>query len=41
MIGLRGDVRPGDIIAYSWKPPKIVGDIQTWVVAKMIGLIDT
>lgn len=36
IIGLRGDARPGDIIAYNWKPPKISGDIQTWVVGKMI-----
>lgn len=36
MIGLRGDARPGDIIAYGWKPPKITGEIQTWVVSKMI-----
>lgn len=35
-IGLRGDARPGDIVAYSWTPPKISGDIQKWVVDKMI-----
>ena len=35
-IGLRGDARPGDIIAYNWKPPKIKGDIQKWVVGTMI-----
>lgn len=35
-IGLRGDARPGDIIAYNWTPPKISGDLQSWVVAKMI-----
>ena len=35
-IGLRGDARPGDIIAYNWKPPKIRGDIQKWVVGTMI-----
>lgn len=36
LIGLRGDARPGDIIAYSWHPPKISGDINKWVVSKMI-----
>jgi len=36
LIGLRGDARPGDIIAYSWDPPKISGDITKWVVSKMI-----
>jgi len=35
-IGLRGDARPGDIIAYNWTPPKISGDTQAWVVGKMI-----
>jgi ATP-dependent protease HslVU (ClpYQ) peptidase subunit len=36
LIGLRGDARPGDIITYNWKPPRMSGDPQTWVVAKMI-----
>ena len=36
LIGLRGDARPGDIVTYNWKPPKMSGDPQTWVVAKMI-----
>lgn len=36
LIGLRGDARPGDIIAYNWKPPRITGDPQTWLVSKMI-----
>lgn len=36
LIGLRGDARPGDIIAYNWTPPKISGDVQAWVVGKMI-----
>jgi ATP-dependent protease HslVU (ClpYQ) peptidase subunit len=36
LIGLRGDARPGDIVAYNWTPPKIVGDPQKWVVSKMI-----
>lgn len=36
IVGLRGDARPGDIIAYSWKPPKISGDVNKWVVNKMI-----
>lgn len=36
LIGLRGDARPGDIIAYNWTPPKISGDLQKWVVSKMI-----
>lgn len=35
-IGLRGDARPGDIIAYNWTPPKISGNTQAWVVSKMI-----
>ncbi len=36
LIGLRGDARPGDIISYNWKPPKITGDPQKWLVSKMI-----
>lgn len=39
MIGLRGDARPGDIIAYGgWKPPKITTQIdpKTYVVSKLI-----
>jgi len=36
LIGLRGDARPGDIITYNWKPPKMSGNSQTWVVSKMI-----
>jgi ATP-dependent protease HslVU (ClpYQ) peptidase subunit len=36
LIGLRGDARPGDIISYNWKPPKITGDPQRWLVSKMI-----
>lgn len=36
VIGLRGDARPGDLIAYDWKPPRISGDIKKWVVSKMI-----
>ena len=36
LIGLRGDARPGDIVTYNWKPPRMSGDPQTWVVAKMI-----
>lgn len=36
LIGLRGDARPGDIISYNWKPPKITGDPQRWLGSKMI-----
>lgn len=36
LIGLRGDARPGDIVAYNWTPPRVSGDPQEWVVGKMI-----
>ena len=36
LIGLRGDARPGDIIAYSWTPPRIVEEPKRWIVDKMI-----
>ncbi len=36
IVGLRGDARPGDLIAYDWKPPRISGDLKKWVVSKMI-----
>lgn len=37
LIGLRGDARPGDIIAYNWRPPRIRNENpQDWVVRCMI-----
>lgn len=37
LIGVRGDARPGDIVAYNWTPPKIVGkDIIKWAGSKMV-----
>lgn len=36
LIGIRGDARPGDIIAYNWKPPRVGKDITKWVVGVMV-----
>lgn len=36
LIGLRGDARPGDIIAHSWTPPRITESPKKWIVDKMV-----